>query len=155
MVNGEATDRLQKLAGLRQHLATARTLQDDILKYGLEAAHLYCEDVDGDWLEKWGEEEETQGNFIELITAFLKTDDWLAVRLRKQLPDKDIGEIATKLEKYWNFPKEDQIIGLSNFLAGRVMGIRGYENSDDICNLEIQNLATEVMQKLAEIILER
>lgn len=150
MVNEEPTDRLQKLEIFRQHLVKARKLQDDILKFGLEAAHLYCEDVDGDWLERW-EEEEPHG-FIELITSFLKSEDSIAIRLRKQLPDKDVTEIATKLEKYWNFPQEDRIIGLSNFLAGRVMGVRGYEDSNDVCDGEVQNLATETMQKLAEIL---
>ncbi|MBW4645059.1 MAG: hypothetical protein KME23_19070 [Goleter apudmare HA4340-LM2] len=151
MVNGTPTDRLQKLERFRQHLAAARKLQDDILKYGLEAAHLYFEDVDGDWLEKWGEDEEEQRSFVELVTTFLQTDDWLAVRLRKQLPDKDVAEIATKLEKYWNFPQEDQINGLSNFLAGRVMSIRVYENASDVYDLEIQHLAAETIKKLAEI----
>lgn len=34
------------------------------MKYGLDAAYLYCDDVDGDWLETWGDDNEKF--FIEL-----------------------------------------------------------------------------------------
>ncbi|HEY9799854.1 MAG TPA: hypothetical protein V6D25_05795 [Leptolyngbyaceae cyanobacterium] len=57
MVHEEQSDRQQRLDNFLQAVEAAQKLQDDIMKYGLEAANLYCDDVDGDWLETWGEEE--------------------------------------------------------------------------------------------------
>ncbi|MBD2567746.1 hypothetical protein [Anabaena lutea] len=58
MINQKLTDRQQRLEKFLQHLEAARQLQDDIMKYGLDAAYLYCDDVDGDWLETWGDDNE-------------------------------------------------------------------------------------------------
>ena len=53
--------RQQRLNAFKEAVQAARQLEDDIRKYGLDAAYLYCDDVDGDWLETWGDDEEEQG----------------------------------------------------------------------------------------------
>ncbi|MBK1989936.1 hypothetical protein A0J48_020780 [Sphaerospermopsis aphanizomenoides BCCUSP55] len=58
MVNEKLTDRQQRLKTVLRNLEAARQLEDDIMKYGLDAAYLYCDNVDGDWLETWGDDEE-------------------------------------------------------------------------------------------------
>lgn len=39
----------------------AQQLQKDWIEHGLDAAYLYCDDVDGDWLETWGDDKHEQG----------------------------------------------------------------------------------------------
>ena len=46
MINQEITERQKRLEQFLQHLESARQLEDDIMKYGLEAADLYFEDID-------------------------------------------------------------------------------------------------------------
>ncbi|WP_179198039.1 hypothetical protein [Nostoc sp. T09] len=50
MEREKQSDHQQRLDNFLQAVEAAQKLQDDIMKYGLEAAYLYCEDVDGDWL---------------------------------------------------------------------------------------------------------
>ncbi|MBD2500222.1 hypothetical protein [Anabaena azotica] len=57
MAQEKQSDSQQRLDKFLQAVEAAQKLQDDIMKYGLEAAHLYCDDVDGDWLETWRREE--------------------------------------------------------------------------------------------------
>ncbi|WZI66304.1 MAG: hypothetical protein HEQ35_18840 [Gloeotrichia echinulata IR180] len=113
----EPQDRLEQFL---QHLEEARQLQRDWMTYGLDCVDIYFEDIDGDWLEKWGEDEQTQQTPTESLIAFLQSDDWVAVRVRKQLIDKPISEIAAKLEKYMSFPQaEDRIFAVKNLLTAR------------------------------------
>jgi hypothetical protein len=56
----------ERLDNFLQAVQAAQKVQDDIIKHGLEAAHLYCDDVDGDWLETSGEDEDGQQSFLEL-----------------------------------------------------------------------------------------
>lgn len=104
MSNKKLTDHQQKIEEILQAVEAAQQLQDDILKYGLDAAPLYVEDVDGDWWETWGEDEEEQPTFVESVTAFLESDDWVAVKVRKQLKDKLLHEITAELENCLSIP---------------------------------------------------
>jgi hypothetical protein len=38
-------------------LKAARKMQREKRTYGADHVHLYYEDVEGDWLEKWGEDD--------------------------------------------------------------------------------------------------
>ena len=38
-------------------LEAARKMHQDWLNYGTDFVRLYVEDVDGDWLENWGEDD--------------------------------------------------------------------------------------------------
>ncbi|KYC38353.1 hypothetical protein WA1_39175 [Scytonema hofmannii PCC 7110] len=62
MSHEKLTDHQQRLEKILQAVETAQKLQDDILKYGLDAASLYVEDVDGGWWETWGEGQRTCTN---------------------------------------------------------------------------------------------
>ncbi|MDZ8106882.1 MAG: hypothetical protein RM338_14855 [Nostoc sp. DedQUE12a] len=153
MVQEKQSDRQQRLDNFLQAVEAAQKVQDDIMKYGLEAAHLYCDDVDEDWLETWGEDEDGQQSFVELVTNFLQSDDLVAVKVRKQLKDKSLQEIAVELEQCLSLSEdEDRIFAVTNVLAGSV-GIaesnRG--NSDEIDETELLDLAKELLDNLAEI----
>jgi len=50
MVQEKQSDSQQRLDNFLQAVEAAQKVQDDIMKYGLQAAHLYCDDLDGDWL---------------------------------------------------------------------------------------------------------
>ncbi|MBN3868936.1 MULTISPECIES: hypothetical protein [unclassified Nostoc] len=153
MVQEKQSDRQQRLQNFLQAVEAAQKVQDDIMKYGLEAAHLYCDDVDGDWLETWGEDEDGQQSFVELVTNFLQSDDLVVVKVRKQLKDKSLEKIAVELERCLRFSKEeDRIFAVKNVLAASVAG--GESNrgtSDEIDESELLNLAEELLEKLAEI----
>ncbi|MHC5821686.1 MAG: hypothetical protein ACYT04_38905 [Nostoc sp.] len=154
MVQEKQSDRQQRLHNFLQAVEAAQKVQDDIIKYGLEAAHLYCDDVDGDWLETWGEDEDGQQSFVEVVTNFLQSNDLVAVRLRKQLKDKSLQKIAVELERCLRLSKEeDRIFGVKNVLAGSVAVAESNRGtSDEIDELELLNLAEEVLEKLTNIL---
>ena len=56
MVNQQINDRQQRLENFLQSVEAARQLEHDIMKHGLDAAYLYCDDVEGDWLDTWGDD---------------------------------------------------------------------------------------------------
>ena len=58
MVNQKLIERQQRLENFLQSVEAARQLEHDIMKHGLDAAYLYCDDVEGDWLDTQGDEEE-------------------------------------------------------------------------------------------------
>ncbi|MEH1943582.1 MAG: hypothetical protein V7L01_25645 [Nostoc sp.] len=155
MVQEKQSDRQQRLDNFLQAVEAAQKVQDDIIKYGLEAAHLYCDDVDGDWLETWGEDEDGQQSFVELVTNFLQSDDLVAVRVRKQLKDKSLQKIAVELERCLSLSKEEEerIFGVKKVLVGSVTVAeinRG--TSDKIDEIELLELAEELLDKLVEIL---
>lgn len=154
MVQEKQSDRQQRLDSFLQAVEAAQKVQDDITKYGLEAAHLYCDDVDGDWLETWEEDEDEQQNFVELVTNFLQSDDLVAVRVRKQLKDKSIQEIAVELEKCLSLSEdEDRIFAVKNVLAGSVAVAESNRgtSSDELDEIDLLDLAEELLEKLAEV----
>lgn len=53
-INTSSQDKVKKVF---QSLQAARMLQRDRLMFGVGRVNRYVEDVDGDWLEKWGEDE--------------------------------------------------------------------------------------------------
>ncbi|MBD0388904.1 MAG: hypothetical protein ICV54_20970 [Nostoc sp. C3-bin3] len=154
MVQEKQSGRQQRLDKFLQAVEAAQKVQDDIIKYGLEAAHLYCDDVDGDWLETWGEDEDGQQSFVELVANFLQSDDLVAVRLRKQLKDKSLQEIAVELERCLSLSEEDdRIFAVKNVLAGSVgVAESNRGTSDEIDEIELLNLAEEVLDKLTNIL---
>ncbi len=48
------TPRQDRVAKALQSLRAAQKLQDDRLNFGIDHINLYVEDVEGDWLERWG-----------------------------------------------------------------------------------------------------
>jgi hypothetical protein len=149
------TEPQERLEQFREHLEAARQLQIDWMTYGLDSVDLYFEEIDGDWLEKWSEDEETPQKLAEVLTAFLGSDDWVAVRVRKQLIDKSLPEIAVELEKCLTQTKvEDRIFAVKSLLTSSATAGESYRDSSDEDNhrIEILNLAVELLEKLAEIL---
>ncbi|MEI6444251.1 MAG: hypothetical protein WCO29_14275 [Nostocales cyanobacterium ELA583] len=100
MINQEITEpqkRLERLEQFLQHLEAARQLEDDIRKYRLEAADLYFENIDSDWLDTWGDDDDEPG-YIEKLTTFLESNDVVTVKVRRRLHNKYIDEIIAGLE---------------------------------------------------------
>ncbi len=56
-IQTSSKDRLEKAW---QALQSAQDLQEDRIRFGLDHVNLYVEDVEGDWLETWGEGPEWQ-----------------------------------------------------------------------------------------------
>jgi hypothetical protein len=154
MINQEITERQKRLEQFLQHLEAARQLEDDIMKYGLEAADLYFEDIDGDWLETWGDDDDEPG-YIEKITTFLESNDDVAVEVRKRLHDKSMDEIIGGLEYCLSqLTEKDRIFAAKDFLVGDVVisgNSRGSSNGD-IDEVELLELAEDLMEKLSEIL---
>ncbi len=153
MVN-EQLVRQQRLEKFVQHLEEARKLQDDILKYGLAAADLYFGDIDGDWLEKWGENEPGQQKAFESLTAFLESGDCSAVKLRNLLKDKSLLEIAAELEKCLNLPEEnnERLFEVKNLFMTNAIGKESNRDlSDENNEIDLVDLAQSLLEKLADI----
>lgn len=155
MINQEITKESQKrLEQFLQHLESARQLEDDIRKYGLEAADLYFEDIDSDWLETWGDDDNEPG-YIEKMTTFLESDDLVAVEVRKRLQNKSHDEIIGGLEYCLSqLTEKDRIFAAKDFLVGDVMvsGSCRASGSSDINEVELLELAEDLMEKLREIL---
>ena len=65
-----------------QSLRAAQKLQKDRLNFGIDHVNLYVEDVEGDWLERWGEDENTPDQTPINLGQWLQQvfeDAWLAV----------------------------------------------------------------------------
>ncbi len=149
------TEPQERLEQFLKHLEAARHLQKDWMNYGFDCVNLYFEEIDSDWLERWGEDEDKQNKVAEILTAFLHSDDWVAVRVRKQLVDKPLSEIAAELEKCLNLLQvEERIFAVKNLLNSSAMGAINYCDSHDAHNYEIEvlDLAAELLEKLAEIL---
>ncbi|OBQ01555.1 hypothetical protein [Anabaena sp. AL09] len=155
MINQEITEHQKRLEQFLQHLESARQLEDDIMKYGLEAADLYFEDIDGDWLETWGDDDDEPG-YIEKLTTFLESDDVVAVEVRERLQDKSLDEIIGGLEYCLSqLKEEDRIFAAKDFLFGDVVvseSCRASGNSSYIDEVELLALAEDLMERLKEIL---
>lgn len=58
VTTGTTLSNKERLEKVWQAFQAAQKLQEDRLAWGINHVSLYVENVDGDWLEKWGEEEE-------------------------------------------------------------------------------------------------
>jgi len=144
MPNQQETNSSQQLDRFSEALATARNMQQDWLNYGIDFVHLYVEDVDGDWLERWGEE-----SILDSLKEFLVSDDDVAVRVRQILGERSLFDVAVNLEECLSLSEEnDRLYAVINILAGR-------ENNYDareIDDIELLNLANSLLKKLADIL---
>jgi hypothetical protein len=154
MINQEITERQKRLEQFLQHLEAARQLEDDIRKYGLEAADLYFEDIDSDSLETWGDDDDEPG-YIEKLTTFLESNDVVAVKVRERLQDKSLDEIIAGLEYCLSqLTEKDRIFAAKDFLIGDVLvsGSCRASGSSDIDEVKLLELAENLMDKLREIL---
>jgi hypothetical protein len=141
-------DRQQRLAKFLHAVESAQKLQDDILKYGLGAAKLYCEDIYGDWLLHWGEGE---NRFLEAIIDFLESNDLLAVKVRKFLNDKSSLEIAIELERCLSLD-ENSSFAIKDFLVTNLISqTNNHDFSLDNEDINLLVLADNLLEKLTQM----
>jgi len=62
------------LENFNQALLKARQMQDNWLQYGVNFVDLYIEDVESDWLETWGDDEEENETLSQI---WVNTSQWL------------------------------------------------------------------------------
>ncbi|BAZ47699.1 hypothetical protein JMG10_33825 [Nostoc ellipsosporum NOK] len=126
-------------------LATARKMQQDWLTYGLNFIHLYVEDVDGDWLETWGNDEIIGNSLLDSIKEFLVSDDHVAVRIRQLLGERSLFDLAVNIEASWRIPQVDnRLSAVINLLTSNF--------SSEIDDDDLLDLAESLLAKLAEIL---
>ncbi|MDF5718676.1 MAG: hypothetical protein PUP93_33615 [Rhizonema sp. NSF051] len=146
MVEEQQSARQERVEKFIQHLEQARQLQRDWMNYGLECVDLYVEDVEEDWLELWGENEDEQ-QMIIAVTTFLESSDWAATRVRKQLKHKSLSETATELEKCLSLPEEyNRIFAVKNVLAETL------DSRNDNDEIDLLDLAENLLERLTEIV---
>ncbi|QSJ14766.1 hypothetical protein JYQ62_23085 [Nostoc sp. UHCC 0702] len=125
-------------------LATARKMQQDWLTYGLNFVHIYVEDVDGDWLETWGNDEIIGNSLLDTIKEFLVSDDHVAVRVRQLLKERSLFDLAVNIERSWRISEaNNRLSAVINLLANEF----GSEIDDDLLDL-----AESLLAKLSEIL---
>ena len=90
----------------------------------------------------------------ETLTAFLESEDSVARRVRERLGGRSLSEIAAELESCLSLPEEDRSSAVMNIL-GLGGGVTGKgtnrDSSDDHDEIEIVELADDLLEKLAEI----
>lgn len=143
MANQKETNRYKnQVDKFTEVLTTAREMQQDWLKYGLNFIHIYVDDVDGDWLETWGSDEAYHNSVLDHIKEFLISNDTDAMRLRQHLGERSLFEIAVNLEECWQIPDiEQRLLAIQHLLTDALTG-----------EIEIPGLADSLLRKLAEIL---
>jgi len=96
---------------------------------------------------------QTASSVIDVVTAFLESNDPVAVRVRQRLGDKERKEVATELERCLSIPEEDdRIFAIKNLLAGSVRsGETTRDASEENEEFELLDLAESLLEKLAQI----
>ena len=154
MVNQQINDRQQRLENFLQSVEAARQLENDIMKHGLDAAYLYCDDVEGDWLDTWGDDND-EPTYIEKMTTILESDDAVAVKVREKLQNKSVSEIIEGLEYCLSQLTENKrIFAAKDLLVGgvAVAGSNRSSSDEEIDEIELLDLAEDLLEKLTEIL---
>lgn len=119
MVNQQQTNSNTQIETLSEALASARKMQQDWLNYGLNFVHIYVEDVDGDWLETWGDDE--CNTLFDDIKEFLISNDDVAVKIRNNLGERSLFDLAVNLEECLRITQsDDKTLAVKNVLAADV-----------------------------------
>jgi len=137
------------IAKLVRGIEAAKKLQQARITYGIEYVYLYV-DVEGEWWEtneNSSEEEERK----EEIIYFLKSDEEVAVRVRKRLKAMWIAEIAAELEKSLRLSASERNYAVKNLLGSGVQKTGSESKTEEI---ELQDLAADLLEKLDEILTE-
>ncbi|WP_353930456.1 hypothetical protein WJM97_19600 [Okeanomitos corallinicola TIOX110] len=154
MVKEIEIKKTDKFTQYLEHLEAGKKLQEDWINHGIDCVDLYFEDIDGDWLETWGDDDYEPG-YIEKLTTFLESDDVVAVKVRERLQHKSIDEIIAGLEYCLSqLKEEDRIFAAKDFLVGDVVvsGSCRASGNDDIDEVELLELAEDLMEKLTGIL---
>ncbi|PPJ63139.1 hypothetical protein [Cuspidothrix issatschenkoi] len=154
MVKEIQSKKTDKFTQYLEHLEAGRKLQEDWINHGIDCVDLYFEDIDSDWLETWGDDNDEPG-YIEKITTFLESDDVVAVKVRERLQDKSLDEIIDALEYCLSqLTEKDRIFAAKDFLVGDVVvsGSSRASGNSDIDEVELLELAEDLMERLTEIL---
>ncbi|TAE56954.1 MAG: hypothetical protein EAZ76_13725 [Nostocales cyanobacterium] len=139
MLNQTTMNSITQVDEFAELLAAARKMQEDWLEYGVNYVHLYVEDVDGDWLETWGNDEILSSPLLDTIKEFLISNDDVAMEIRNHLADKPLFDLAVDLEECLRITRvDDQLSAIQEILFR-------YLHS---CNLELSDLADSLLTKL-------
>lgn len=90
---------------------------------------------------------------IKSVTAFLGSNDSVAVQVRERLGARSLSEIAAELEKCLSISEEDdRLCAVKNLLAGSVAAVSTNRNSsDENDEIELLDLAESLLEKLLGI----
>ncbi len=146
MANKRETHCNNQVDTFAEALATARQMQQNWLTYGVDFVNFYVEDVDGDWLETWGNDEILDNFKLDAIKEFLVSNDSVAVKVREHLGERSLFDFAVNLEESWRISQtNDRLSAVKNLLAGE-------ENSVEPDDIRLVDLANSLLVKLAEIL---
>jgi transcriptional regulator with XRE-family HTH domain len=87
------------------------------------------------------------------LVKLLESDDAVAVKVRARLGSRTIEEVAVELEKCLSLSdEENRIFAVKNVLAANVAcGESNRGTSDEVDEIELLDLAEELLEKLADI----
>lgn len=138
MINQQEMNSITQVDEFAEILAAARRMQQDWLEHGLNFVHLYVEDVEGDWLETWGDDE-LSNSLFDTIKEFLVSNDDVAVKIRYRLGDKPLFDLAVNLEECLRISREDEkAFAMRDVLADHF----------DSYDIDLLDLATSLLDKL-------
>lgn len=149
MLNQQETNSNIQIDKFAEALAAARKMQQEWLNFGLDFVHLYVEDVNGDWLENWGNDNVINNFFLDSIKEFLVSDDAVAVKVKQHLQDRSLFEFAVNLEEYWRTIEEShRLSAVRDLLVGKESQ---HNMTSHLDNRELWDLADKLLSKIAEI----
>ncbi|MBD2628377.1 hypothetical protein [Trichormus variabilis] len=138
MINQQEMNSITQVDEFAEILAAARRMQQDWLEHGLNFVHLYVEDVEGDWLETWGDDE-LSNSLFDTIKEFLVSNDDVAVKIRYRLGDKPLFDLAVNLEECLRISREDE----KTFAVRDVLA-----DHFDSYDIDLLDLANSLLDKL-------
>ena len=155
-----------KLSSFAEAIAASRQMQQHWLEHGANFVDLYVEDVDGDWLEEWSEDEPAENGstsglsersieqnlFIESVVTFLMSDDLVAIEARPFWENRPLPKIATHLERCLTLPESDRPYAVQDLIVSNGKRIGNTRESDSYSKkANLLELAEKLLLKLAEM----
>ena len=131
------TPRQVRVAKALQSLRAAQKLQEDRLNFGIDHINFYVEDVEGDWLERWREDENTPSQTPINLRQWLQQvfeDAWLTVEEALGIEEASLA-FGTR-----NGIKRAKLVDLGMQLAGHAVALilTIMPESDQSINIVVQ-----------------
>jgi hypothetical protein len=149
MLNQQETNSSTQVDKFTEALTKARRMQRDWLQYGLNFVHIYVDDVEGDWLENWGNDDEILCDpHLDAIKEFLVSNDHTAREIRDYLNQRNIEEdiqvtlfdLAVDLAECSRInPENAKLSAIISLLTSL---------SNHVNDAEVLNLADDIVRKL-------
>ena len=126
-----------RVAKALQSLRAAQKLQEDRLNFGIDHINFYVEDVEGDWLERWREDENTPSQTPINLRQWLQQvfeDAWLTVEEALGIEEASLA-FGTR-----NGIKRAKLVDLGMQLAGHAVALilTILPESDQSINIVVQ-----------------